>query len=1094
MSDLSTFSLSDLVRCSARIRAIGAQSATMEEAARGIVNHLYDTLRDGTENAKNGCALVRFYKTHPLGGLDEQRRGFVEARSEGLPNNTPCLTLLATRGEEPAWNDVAASTGHQAIALRDRASIADLPMVARLIQQLGVDIGPIFENDGTLVFEGAQRTCNIFYVADAQGSPYVPAQAEFVEKYGVQSVLGFGGVLPTGDFFAIILFAKVKVPQSVCDLFKTLALSARVAVLPLGRNIFASGGVRVSDVDSAAALAYMRIEVEATRELLQEMDRAVIAQARELEETAKRFEAQFRVMRATFESISDGVATYDNEGRFWFANPASTHILGYDATEIAATPAPERAALMGYHHPDGKTLLSPAEMPLRKAFMGEVVEGMEVYLRNARRPEGRWLLQSASLIKNDDGTPAGAVTTIHDITERKHFEEELVRAREAAEAGSRAKSEFLASMSHEIRTPMNGVIGMTSLLLDTQLTKEQRDFVETIRASGDALLTIINDILDFSKIESGQFDLERQPFDIRECVESALDPVAHGAIVKGIELAAYVAPEVPKMLCGDAARLRQILVNLLGNAVKFTDKGEVIAEITVSSGDSRKFEKSIMLRGQVRDTGIGIPDDRLSKLFRSFSQVDASISRRYGGTGLGLAICKRLIEMMGGTISVESKVGVGSTFSFSLEMEVVEHEVEPAAQRSAVFRLDGLRVLVVDDNATNRRILELQCRSWGMVPTLAASGQEALEIVAKEKPFALAILDVAMPAMSGVEVATKIVADPRWQSMPIIMLTSTIDASTKREAESLGVASYLYKPIKQSQLFEAILGALSMRSTAGRRTGADVPLDGTLAKRLPLRILLAEDNPINQKVGVLMLSRLGYRPDVAANGIEVLEAAAERRYDVILMDLQMPEMDGIEATRRLRQPGATPGRPRIIAVTANVMQSDRDMCVAAGMDEFIGKPMLVEDLVAALVRAGGATERGVDDASSAASHQEAEASVALHEPVTLLDYETLEKLRILVDEDDEEAFARFIVEHVQNARALLDTIRASLQFGEMEAVIRAAHSLKSSSAMFGAMEVSARAAELEAACKHGRASAAADLVRALESACHVAHGALLAVR
>lgn len=1100
MSDMLRFSLIDLVQCSARLRALGATSATMEDAARDIVEHLYETLMGNEKPTEKACALVRFYKTHRLGSLDEQRKRFVGAeRMEALSHNTPCMTLLATRGDEPEWNDVALSRGHQVIPLRDRQAVSELPMVARLVQQLGVDLGPIFENDGTLIFQDAQRNCNVFYVDEALGSPYVPAQVDFVAKHGIQSVLGFGGVLPTGDFFAIILFAKVKILPSVCDLFKTLAMAARVAMLPLGRRIFAAGGPSSSDPEPMVDLAYARTEVDALRELLAEKDRAVLQQAKMLEDNARQFEDHSRVLLATLNSISEGVAAYDRNGQFWFANRAAARISGYTPAEIAAAPTGDRAALLGYYRSDRKTLLTYADMPLRKVFLGESAEAIEIFIQNARRPDGCWIVSTASLVKNDDGSPAGAVTTMHDITERKRFEEELVRAREAAEAGSRAKSEFLASMSHEIRTPMNGVVGMTGLLLDTSLTTEQRDFVETIRTSSDALLTIINDILDFSKIEAGQVDLERQPFDIRQCVDEALDLVGHSAIVKGLELAVYVAPEVPKMLFGDVTRLRQVLVNLLSNAVKFTEKGEVIGEISVNDDAStRTFENGAPLRIQIRDTGIGIPEDRLSRLFRSFSQVDSSISRRYGGTGLGLAICKRLVELMSGNIAVESKVGVGSTFEVKLEFEIAAEISEPNAMRSAVFRLNGLRVLLVDDNATNLRILSLQCRSWGMVPTLAASAHEALDVIAKEKSFALAILDAAMPGVSGVQLAAKIVADPRFQDMPIVMLTSTIDTATKREALALGIAGYLYKPVKQSLLFSAILAALSSNSTGPRRPGKKVLLDGSLARRVPLRILLAEDNAINQKVGILMLSRLGYRVDVAANGLEVLQAMSERPYDVILMDLQMPEMDGIEATRRLRLPGAVTTRPRIIAVTANVMQSDRDMCIAAGMDEFIGKPMSIEGLAAALVRAGSAI--GVPmaptplDSETNSVRGPTPNTQSQSDEAAQINHETLDNLRLLVDQEDDAAFARFIHEHIDNAAALLATIHASILLKNIEEIKRAAHSLKSSSAMFGAIGVSVRAGELELASKDGDFVRIRELARLLDNECKLAHGALLNVR
>jgi CheY-like chemotaxis protein len=420
--------------------------------------------------------------------------------------------------------------------------------------------------------------------------------------------------------------------------------------------------------------------------------------------------------------------------------------------------------------------------------------------------------------------------------------------------------------------------------------------------------------------------------------------------------------------------------------------------------------------------------------------------------------------------------------------------VEQNPQRNAVFRLNGLRVLLVDDNATNRRILSLQCQSWGMVPTITSSAREALEILDKETNFALAILDAAMPEMTGIELMGKIAADPRLQEMAVIMLTSTIDSAAKRQAEAYGVASYLYKPVKQAQLFVAILSTLSGGAHAVRRSGRNVLLDGSFAQRIPLRILLAEDNAINQKVGMLMLSKLGYRADVAANGLEVLEAIADRTYDVILMDLQMPEMDGIEATRRLRLPGTTANRPRIVAVTANVMQSDRDRCVAVGMDEFIGKPIKLEDLAAVLVRAGSAigisAQRPVEEPTTRAQTHPPLSGIPLES--ARINREALDKLRILFEDEGE--LLRLVIEHIHNAGALLATIHASITTKNVEELRRAAHTLKSSAAMFGATRVSRCAAELEAEAKRGDWIRIQELASELVDECKQDHIALVNLR
>jgi PAS domain S-box-containing protein len=667
-----------------------------------------------------------------------------------------------------------------------------------------------------------------------------------------------------------------------------------------------------------------------------------ITDRRRAEEALRENEEKFHALA---DSAQDAIVMLNAEDQILFWNKAAERLFGYTKAEAVGGKFHPLVVPERFHEASAKGLAQ-----FRETGTGAAI-GLLRELA-ALRKDGTEFPVELSLSMVMLQQRYAAIGIIRDITERRRTELALREAMEEAKASARLKSQFLANMSHEIRTPLNGVVGMIGLLLDTELSPEQRTFANTVRTSADCLLTIINDILDFSKIEAGMLTFEQRPFELRVPVEDCLQLMAERAHTKGLELAYLIDDSVPVQVIGDAGRLQQVLLNLVGNALKFTEHGEVVVRVT----REREESTSVRLRFTVSDTGIGIAPEARKRLFQPFSQADGSITRKFGGTGLGLAISRQLVGLMGGEIGVESEIGRGSTFWFTVKLGM-----QPAALRVIPRRVDlaGKRALIVDDNQTNREILQRQLNAWRVSTVCAVDGESALALLRTTaqagQSFNFALLDMQMPGMSGFELARRISADPAIAGLKMLVLTSMGSIPPFSEIAAAGVTSCLTKPVQQGELREAIASLLGI----GKPRGVTPPAAPRLpAEPKPLRILLAEDNLVNQTVGRMQLAHLGYMVDIVADGRAALEAAQAHPYDVIFMDCQMPEMDGYEATRQLRaweQTRRAAGEKlaplHIIAMTAAAMTGDREACLAAGMDDYISKPVQAAELAAAIARA-----------------------------------------------------------------------------------------------------------------------------------------------
>ncbi|MGA7161258.1 MAG: PAS domain S-box protein [Bacteroidota bacterium] len=788
---------------------------------------------------------------------------------------------------------------------------------------------------------------------------------------------------------------------------------------------------------------------------------------RNAERLVEESEARFRQL---YDEAPVGYHEIDDQGHITSVNQTELEMLGYTREEMIGE-------YVWNFVTDSEASRERVIAKLSGAFQ-ESIAAERLY----RKKDGEILtmLLDERIERDSSGQIKGIRSTIRDISERKKAEIALSEAKEAAEAATRAKSEFLATMSHEIRTPMNGVIGMTDLLLSTQLSDEQKEFAETIKTSGESLLGVINDILDFSKIESGKITFEERPFELEACIEEVFHLLSPKAVEKNLDLLYLIEPKIPPFLIGDVLRVRQILFNLVGNAVKFTQSGEVY--IAVKALDQK--DETLELEFSVRDTGIGIPDEKKDRLFKAFSQVDSSTTRKFGGTGLGLVISLRLVHMMGGRMWVESEVNKGSTFYFTLKLAFSSSvpTMPKIFLRGKVPELSQKRILIVDDNPTNLHILTLQTAQWDMIPRATLSGKTALEWIRKGDPFDLAVVDMLMPGFDGLLLGAEIRKIKTPNSLPMILLTS----SGRHPAEMGDAASifsaFVAKPIRQSQLYNIVVELLCGPQKQILSNEVSKKIDSSLGERFPLKILVAEDNAINQKLTLRVLRQMGYKADLAENGLVVLKALHSSRYDILFMDVHMPELDGLDTTRRIMQEFQRESRPRIIAMTADAMQGDKEKCLEAGMDDYISKPINLSAVQASLERWGKLAQKKSETETKEDSVDES------------VEKSIMRRVKDLGNETDPTFIADLLDTYLLDAKKRLERMFVFLKKNDAQGVYFEAHSLKGGSMTFGANEFAASLYPIEESAREGRLDGLEALFERVNVEFHRMESSLAAVK
>ncbi len=782
------------------------------------------------------------------------------------------------------------------------------------------------------------------------------------------------------------------------------------------------------------------------------------------EEAVRRSEEEIRVL---VENAPTGILIVNHRHEILSANKQIEHIFGYSQAELKGQAIELLIPARFVRHTQLRDLYiaNPAvrQMGGLNALVGQ-------------RKDGREIAIEIGLSPIDTGENFIVITSVVDVTERQQAETALKKALEdlektnlELEKASQVKSRFLANMSHEIRTPLNAIIGMTGLALDTRLDNEQRDFLETIHTSGEMLLTLINDILDLSKIDAQRMELEQAPFNLRQCVEEACDLLQVKSTQKKLELAYSIDRGIPNTFTGDVTRLRQILVNLLSNSIKFTDQGEVIVSVTGQSLENQQYR----LHFSVKDTGIGISAGGMEHLFKPFSQVDTSTTRRFGGTGLGLAISKHLSELMGGALWAESPgiSGQGSIFHFTILTQVAPDKSGDEELKGG--NLKGVKVLIVDDNQTNCQILVNQTESWGMVPTAVLSGMEALGLIAQGASFGVGILDQQMPGMDGITLAENLAQD-----LPLVLLSS-LGYHDNRPGGSR-FSACLTKPVKPFQLYDCLTRLVTHQPMPVSRPAARTQFNLEIGSRHPLRLLVAEDNEINQKLVSSILGRLGYQAEMAKNGLEALRILHEKPFDVVLMDIQMPEMDGETATTHIRRDFPPALQPRVIAMTANALTGDRERYLAVGMDDYLSKPIKIDELVRILLESHplGAAPSASSPANSGV---EKGCSTPAQPSACTFDISLLREFSEMMGENGVDLAKDLLRMYRKNSLDLIDSLQQTLDKHNLPDLHRTAHTLKGNSGQVGAVRLANMCCTLEQIAKNGSQDGAQALLEQIKA-------------